>query len=71
MSDVIYPRLNGLVSLSQLPEQLSVVQGGVNQLLNGLFYDNLFITPHSRVCEKIEPQPQVTSPGAIIYKHPA
>lgn len=41
MTDVIYPRLSTIVEINNLPEELSFVENGLNQLLNSLFFRNL------------------------------
>lgn len=37
----IYPRLSGLLTIDQLPEQLHFIEEGIEKLLDGLMYKNL------------------------------
>jgi hypothetical protein len=52
MADTFFPALSRIISVDQLPSELNFLQGGLNNLLNSVFYRNLRIT-HSASGETI------------------
>jgi len=47
MSDKFYPQLSNIVSLDSLPEQLSFIEGGLQQILSNLHYRNYQVSQSS------------------------
>lgn len=47
MSDKYYPQLSNIASLDSLPEQLSFIEGGLQQILSNLHYRNYQVSQSS------------------------